>query len=108
MITRSDLESAIAECQGKRDPDAKTCIMLAAFYTIKREMFGDGATEDHPSYSYTPAPDQNTIHIDSDSEFARVVNGRKADEILPVVDELVDTLNIIQPRLYNAFIDKLI
>lgn len=107
MITRTDLESAIAECQGRREPDAKTCIMLAAFYTIRREMFGDDEKTEHPQYSYTPAPDQNTIQIDSDSEFARVVNGRKPDEILPIIDELVDTLSIIQPRLYNAVMDKL-
>jgi hypothetical protein len=41
VIRIEDLDTAIAECQGRRNPDAKTCIMLAAFYTIKREMFGD-------------------------------------------------------------------
>ena len=106
MITRHDLDSAIAECQGKRDPDAKTCIMLASFYTIRREMFGDDEKIEHPSYSYTPAPD-DTIQIDSDSEFASVVNGRKLTDVLPIIDELVDTLSIINPRLYNAVMEKL-
>ena len=103
MITKKDLESAIAECQGKRNPDARTCMMLAAFYTIRREMYG----EDLPAYSFASAPNQNIIEIDSDSEFAKAVNGRNIDEILPVVNELMETLQIIQPRLYNAVMVKL-
>ena len=107
MITLRDLESAIAECQGKRNPDAKTCMMLAALYTIKREMFGEEEKAEQPAYSYAPAPYRNVIEIDSDSEFARAVDGRNADEVLPVIDELMSTLNVIQPRLYNAVMDKL-
>jgi len=107
MITRSDLESAIAECQGKPNPDAKTCMMLSAFYIIKREMFGDDEKIEHSSYSYAPAPDQNIIDIDSGSEFARAVNGRKVSEILPIIDEMMDTLSIITPRMYNAVMSKL-
>ena len=103
MITKQDLETAIAECQGKRNPDAKTCIMLAAFLTIQREMFG----EEHPSYSYASAPVRNTIDIDSDSEFARAVKGMDDSEILPVIDELMSTLQIVQPRLYAAVMNRL-
>lgn len=106
MITERDLDAAIAECQGKRDPDAKTCMMLAAFYTIRREMFGEDNKVEH-LYSYAPAPDRNTIQIDSGSEFARAIDGRYQEDIFPVLDELMETLHIIQPRLYNAVMDKL-
>ena len=106
MITKKDLEAAIAECQGKRNPDANTCIKLAAFYTIQREMFGE-AKQTEQTYSYDPAPYRNTIDIDSDSEFARVVNGMDQYEFLSVMDELMQTLEIIQPRLYSAVMMKL-
>ena len=102
MITEHDLNKAIAECQGKPNPDAKTCIMLAAFYTIKREMFGDP----QPEYSYAPAP-ESIVEINSDSEFARLVEGRKQKDVLPVIDELMETLQIIQPRLYDAVMGRL-
>ncbi len=108
MITKHDLETAIAECQGKQNPDAKTCMMLAAFYTIRREMFGEEKEAEHlPSYSFAPAPVRNTIDIDSDSEFARAIDGRDLDEVLPVIEELMDTLQIVQPRLYSAVMMKL-
>ena len=105
MITKKDLEAAIAECQGKRNPDAKTCIMLAAFYTIRNEMFGEG---NQAEYSYAPAPNRSIIEIDSDSEFARAVNGKDQTEVLSVINELMETLNIIQPRIYNAVMMKLV
>ena len=108
MITKRDLETAIAECQGKKSPDAKTCIMLAAFYTIKREMYGEDKDAVQTAYSYAPAPVRNTIVIDSDSEFARAIDGRKQEEILPIINELMETLSIIQPRLYDAVMDKLV
>ena len=105
MIRIEDLDSAIAECQGRRNPDAKTCIMLAAFYTIKREMFGEEKEAEH--YSYAPSPIRNTVDIDSGSEFARAVNGMDLDDFLPIMDELMDTLQILQPRLYSAVMAKL-
>lgn len=107
MITKRDLEAAIAECQGKRNPDAKTCMMLAAFYTIKKEMYGEEKDVVQPEYSYAPAPDRNGVYIESDSEFAKVVDGMDLDEFFLVIDELMSTIKIIQPRLYRAVMDKL-
>ena len=106
MITENDLNAAIAECQGKRNPDANTCIKLAAFYTIRREMYGGEKNAGQVAYSYSPAPDQSRIELDSGSEFGRLIDGRKQNEVLPVIDELMSTLKVIQPRLYNAVMDK--
>ena len=106
MITETDLNTAIAECQGKRNPDAKTCMMLAAFYTIKREMFGEEKHAEAPSYSYAPAP-VAVIEADGDSEFARAVDGKEQERVIPVLDELMQTLSVIQPKLYDAVMTKL-
>ena len=106
MITQQDLKQAIAECQGQRNPNASTCIKLAAFLTIQRELYGE-EKEAEQSYSFAPAPAIGTIVLDSDSEFARMVDGREQDEVMPVLDELMETLSIIQPKLYNAVMGKL-
>ena len=108
MITRQDLEQAIAECQGDRNPNANTCIKLAAFLTIQRELFGEEKNaEQPPSYSFAPAPVRNQIEYDSGSEFARAIGGRDMEEVFPVIDELMETLAVIQPRLYDAVMMKL-
>jgi len=107
VITETDLKAAIAECQGKRNPDANTCIKLAAFYTIQREMFGEEKqAEPTQSYSYASAP-ESLIDYDGESEFAKSIDGRKQDEVLPILEELMQTLQVIQPRLYNAVMNKL-
>ena len=107
MITELDLDSAIAECKGKRNPDASTCIKLAAYYTIKRELYGEEKDAVQTAYSYAPAPDRNVIEIDSDSEFARAVDGKDQYDVMPVLDELMSTLKVIQPKLYNAVMNRL-
>ena len=110
MITRQDLDAAIAECQGKRNPDSSTCIKLAAFLTIRNEMFpAVQQAQPEPSYSYSAAPDKNDdryVVINSDSEFAQLVDGRRQDEVWPVMDELMTTIRTIYPRLYDAVMAK--
>ena len=39
MITEQDLQAAIAECEGVRNPTSNTCLKLAAYYTIKDKMY---------------------------------------------------------------------
>ena len=107
MITEQDLQAAIAECQGVRNPTANTCIKLAAFYTIKNELFGKTEQlEQLPSYSYA-SPPENTITFDSGSEFSQLINGKSQDEVLKVIDELMQTLEVINPRLYDGVLRKL-
>ena len=109
MITEKDLQEAIAECQGQRNPNANTCIKLAAFYTIRRELFGDEKEAGQlPGYSYaTQIEPEPMILNDSGSEFARAINGRPQAEIWPLMDEMMDTIHAIHPRLYSAVMDRL-
>ena len=55
MITEQDLLSAIAECQGERNPNANTCIKLAAYYTILDNIRPPKETAEQPhAYSFAP------------------------------------------------------
>ena len=108
MITIADLDAAIAECQGERNPNANTCIKLAAYYTIKNAMQDRPVSSD---YSFSPAPvqhiDPNYIDYNGDSDFARLINGRNPDEVWPTIDELMDVLLATNPRLYHGVMRKL-
>ena len=106
VISEADLAQAISECQGQRNPNANTCIKLAAFYIIRREMFGeDKYVEPLPSYSYAPSPDK--VINESGTEFAELVNGRDQKEVWALMDEMMDTIHAIHPKLYNAVLDRL-
>lgn len=113
MITEHDLQEAIAECQGERNPNANTCIKLAAFYTIRNELFPEKTQlpeeNSTPMFraSYDPGPVENTIDYQSDTEFSRIIDGRDPAEIWPVMDELMDTLMVIHRRLYDGVMRQL-
>ena len=106
MITEKDLQEAIAECQGTRNPNSNTCIKLAAYYTLMDHLYGKAEEKEIPSYSYANDNESNVTY-NSDSEFSHVIYGRNVNDILPVIDELMDTLQIINPKLYNGVLNKL-
>lgn len=111
MITEQDLEQAIAECQGERNPNANTCIKLAAYYTIRNEMFGKSEQFDHSGdangmvYSYGAEP--TAIDYDSGTDFSQAIHGRNPEEIWPIMDELMSTLKVLHQRLYDAVMRRL-
>lgn len=107
MITEKDLIEAIAECQGQRNPNANTCIKLAAFYTILDHIREKQEELDpQPSYSYSAPPDLSVITYRGDSDFAEAINDMDTQEIWPIMDELMDTLSVVNPRLYRSVMRK--
>lgn len=110
MITEQDLEQAIAECQGERNPNANTCVKLAAFLTIKRELFGDKVQNEQmviPDYSFAGPQVEEPIDYQSDTEFGQAVNGKNWEDVLLVMDELMSTLKVLHRRLYDAVMRRL-
>lgn len=106
MIREDDLRAAIAECQGERNPNAQTCMKLAAYYTILRELDGDKA----PSYSYDNAPvlpPVVNVEYSSDTEFGEALKGINQASAWALIDELMSTLEAIQPRLYDSVMRRL-
>lgn len=108
MITQKDLQEAIAECEGQRNPNANTCIKLAAFYTIQQHMFGQ------PPETYSFASAENVVKsgtavvgYESGSEFSELINGMNLIDLMPIMDELMTTLQVVHPRLYEGVLRKL-
>lgn len=103
MIKRDDLIEAIAECEGARNPTAHTCMMLASFYTILDHMDERNMPME---YSFATAP-QEEVTFDSGTEFSKVVRGKDINRLLEIIDELMTTLQVLHPRLYNGVMTKI-
>ena len=103
MIREQDLREAIAECQGERNPDARTCMKLAAYYTILNNITGNISND--TNYSRAESPEQ--VRYKSGSEFAEAIRGLDTEEVLAVVEELMETVSVIMPKLYRATIERL-
>ena len=118
MIKESELQEAIAYYQGKLDPNSNDVVKLAACLIVQEMMFGkteqlsapDEPMRLIPSYSYAPPPEnvETTIDYTSDTDFGRLIYGRNAAEIWPIIDELVsEAMQALNPRLYDALFRKL-
>ena len=117
MITEKDLQEAIAECQGQRNPTANTCLKLASYYIIQDKMFKKESEQDRvierspeqikvPTYSYASSPD--IIQYSSGTEFSDMIYGKSQQEVLKVMDELMTVLQATNPKLYNGVMSKLL
>ena len=104
MITEQDLQEAIAECEGQRNPTANTCIKLAAFYTIKQHLFPE--EENTPQVGYSFSAPESTVRYTGDSDFAQAIYGMPTDQAWSIMDELMSTLEVLNPKLYNAIMRK--
>ena len=94
MIREEDVREAIAEMQGQKNPNANTCIKLAAYYTIL-----DHISDNVSDYSYSSKP--------SNSEFMRVIKHKKMDDVLSVIDDMMEELQESAPRLYYETMERL-
>lgn len=113
MIREQELREAIAECQGERNPNANTCIKLAAYYSILDHMepqdMGASFLPAIPQgYSYeAQPPEPEMVELDGESEFAQEINGLPVTEVMPIIDELMETVRILHPRLYDGVMRKI-
>lgn len=106
MITEQALREAIAECQGERNPNRETCMMLAAFYTIQDHLYPIERYADvGKTYSYAEPPEQ--VRYNSGTEFSDAIRGLPTERVLQVMDEAMTTLQTLLPRLYNGIMRQL-
>lgn len=111
MIREEDLREAIAEMQGQKSPNAQTCIKLAAYYIIQDHLQDKGAERETRPVEIEPysisGSDPGVITYVGNSEFAKLIHGRSQDDVMAVMDELMSTLHVMHPRLYDGVINKI-
>lgn len=113
MITEKEVVQAIEECMREPVTGNKRSV-LADLIIIQDYLFGEpmqaqDAPQPMPTQSYSAPPVEqveNCIQTNGDSEFLKAVDGRKADKVWKLIDELVEAVKILHPRMYTTFIDK--
>ena len=113
MITEKEVEQAIEECMREPVTGNKRAV-LADLIIIQDYLFGEPmqaqeAPQPMPMQSYSDPPVEqveNYIQTNGDSEFLKAVDGRKAGNVWKLMDELVEAVKILHPRMYTTFIDK--
>lgn len=114
MITEKEVAQAIDECMREPVTGTKRAV-LADLIIIQDYLFGEPtraqeAPQPMPMQSYSAPPTEQVetiIETNGDSEFLKAVDGRKADKAWKLMDELVEAVKILHPRMYSTFIDKI-
>lgn len=118
MISKKEIIEAI-EHYKNAPATIDTCKKLAALYTVKDHLYCEDEPEHNgnrhreiSNYSGAQPPEYREekakIQVsDATSDFLIRVDGMDAKTFWKVMDELVETIKIINPRLYDAFMRKL-
>ena len=102
MITERELLEAIKECEAEPITGSKIS-KLADFYTIYNHLFGmpyDAA------YSYANQIGK-TINVNGDSDFMQAVNGKDTERVMGIIDELLEAVKLLQPRMYDGVMRRI-
>ena len=97
MLSQRELDGAIREFEDA-PTNYENCAKLATFYTIFDHLYGE---HDVPK---TP---EEIVGYYGDSEFLKMAGGKNAESIWSILDELMDTLKVLNPRLYDGVIRKM-
>lgn len=92
MLTRRELDGAIKECENA-PTSYQNCAKLATFYTILDHLYSESK----------PLVEQSQQIDDyGESEFLQLIKGKDMQAMWLVMDELMTTLQAVNPRLYNG------
>ena len=101
MFSRAEILNAIDELETS-PATYQNAEKLATFYSIYDHLY----VKEEPM-SRIESIQEVIIGKYGDSEFMQAIEGKKAEDVWPVLDELLGIVQALQPRLYNATIEKL-
>lgn len=103
MFTEAELIDAIDQIkQGKHT--IQNCERLAAVYTVLDHVSGVQKPMIEMSHDNKIEAE---VGLYGKSEFLESIAGKSAKEAWLLIDELIDALTVLNPRLINNFFEKL-
>lgn len=110
MFTKAELIDAINELEEGRH-SIQNCERLAAIYTVLDHLYPDFQSEYNfdRGYSGTAAEPkaESTVGDYGNTEFLKAVKGRNSVDMWLLMDELMSTLLVVNPRLYDSVMRKI-
>ncbi len=101
-----EIEWAISELEGKESSESGYAL-LASLYTCRNEMLGQSNPQPQiMAYSEAATPTEQLARY-GDSEFLAAVEGKDPSSAWGVMDELMETLQVVNRRAYDSVMRKL-
>ena len=111
MLDKAEIRAAIAKLEFE-ESSYSNYAKLASLYVIRDKMQGAENARDKfvGYYSGAPAPviaEPATVGEYGDSEFLLAVAGKDPEKAWAVVDELMDTLSLVNRKVYDSVLRKI-
>lgn len=111
MFTKAELIDAINELEGGKH-SIQNCAKLAAIYTVLDHLYPEAESAKEELVGYSGASGrtdktEQTIMEYGDTEFLNAIAGRSPSDIWLIMDELMSTLLVVNPRLYDGVMRKI-
>lgn len=103
MFTQAELIDAINEIEGGKHT-IQNCEKLAAIYTVLDHLY-DEEIPLNRGYSQDNKV-ETEIGLYGKSEFLSMISGKPSRDVWLLVDELVEALRVLNPRLLSNFLNK--
>lgn len=107
MLNAAEIKKEIARLEYE-ESSYPNYAKLADLYII-RDRMQDGEDDRMTRYSSAPAPEPTSESVSryGDSDFLRAVSGLDQGRAWTVMDELMDTLRVVNSRVYDSVMRKL-
>lgn len=115
MIDDRQIQEAIAYYSGKLDPNRSDAVALAACYILQDHIAPGTENRSAPGYSTAPPPAVERAENYADdlsgslavgdygsSDFLQAIYGKRPEDVWAVMDELMETLAAVNPRVYDG------
>lgn len=101
-----EVEWAISELE-KEESSFSVYDKLASLYTVRNELLGIQAVQQQVAGYSETAPTQEPLGLYGDSDFLQTVTGKDPESAWVVMDELMETLKVVNRRTYDSVMRKL-
>lgn len=106
-LTRKEVQAEIA-MREVSDLDRRTLQDLANLYIVRDKLFPEEEPFYERGYSRAPAPmEPDVIQDYGDSDFLLAISGKPAPSAWAVVDELMDDLRAVNPKVYESVMRRM-
>lgn len=101
MFTKNEILDAIDELE-EAPATYQNAEKLSTFYSLYDHLY----VKKEPQ-SRIETIQEVVIGEYGDSDFMRLIEGKKPEEVWKIMEELMLTIQMLQPRLYNATIERI-
>lgn len=108
MLDMKEIDAAISRLESG-ETTFSGCAKLADLYTVRDHILGQEIPyeREYSQASGPEKPEDQKTDLYGDSDFLKAVSGKTSSNAWAIIDELMDTLHVVNPKVYDSVMRKI-